>query len=134
MVKMKTLEDYISSGRHEFVAFVRNMMSLSYFSRFNHGTWGNDLGKIHFGVLVCDRKSESKRLEENDRVKFFYKKQPMYDKDSDITFGDFSYSAKVISEVPLSLEIHSFYSMYNLKKSSKEFREAKELLKKYGLF
>jgi len=134
MAEKKTLGDYISSGKHEFVAFVRNMMSLNDGSRSNHGTYGNNLGQICFGVLVCDRKPKLVRDEDNNRAKFYHKEQPLYDGDSDITFGDFSYNAKVISEVPLSLEIYSFHSSHNLKKSSEEFKEAKKLLQKYGIY
>jgi len=125
----KTLGDYISHGHHEFVAFVRNMASLCDTNRDNYGTWGNDLGNIHMGILVCNR-SESKQ-----KAQFFHKEEPVYNGDSNIIFGNFDYSdAKVISEVPLSLELSSFWSGEHLKKGSKEFREAKALMKKYGIY
>ena len=134
MDKSKTLGDYISSGRHEFVAHVRNMMSLNNSSRSNHGTWGNDLGKIHLGVLVCDRKPESERDEKGDVARFFYKSSPRNEGDSDIMLRDLAYSAKVISEVPLGLEVHSFHSGWHLEMKSKEFKEARRLLQRYGLY
>jgi len=131
--KIKTLGDYISGGEHEFLAFIKDSASLAFSNRSNYNTHGNDLGTTHFGVLVCNRELENKRSEENDRAKFFYKDKPIYNKDSDISFRDFSYNAKVISEVPLSLST-SFYSGRHLDKGSKEFRKAKELLQKYGIY
>lgn len=118
--KTKTLGDYISSGRHEFVAFIRDMVS-------SRGTVGSKLGETHFGVIVCDRENWSD-------AKFFHKSDPIYRGDSDISQGIFSYDAKVISELPLSLEIHSFYNEEQLKLRSNQYREAKKLLKKHGLF
>jgi len=133
MKKKKTLGDYISSGEHEFLAFIKDNSSLHFSNRSNYHTHGNDLGTTHFGVLVCNRELENKRSEENDKAKFFYKDKPIYDKDSDISFRDFSYNAEVISEVPLSLST-SFHSGRHLDKGSKEFREARNLLKKYGIY
>lgn len=128
---IKNLGDYIPGGKHEFIAFVKNEGSPNS-SKYN--TIGNKLGKIHFGVLVCERQLESKRDKENDKVKFFYKDNPVYDGDSNISYRDFSYDAKVISEVPLSLSTGFFYSGQHLKKKSKEFREAKKLLNSHGIY
>ena len=135
--KAKTLGDYITGGRHEFVAHVRDMMSLSDTSRSNYGTYGNDLGNIHLGVLVCDRKwpsegDESSRRQE--RAVFYFKEKPVYGGDSDITRSSFSYSERVVSEVPLAIEIHSFYDGWNLKEDSEEFNEARKLLEQHGLY
>lgn len=124
--KTKTLGDYISLGKHEFVAFVKNRNSPQ---SSNHKTIGNDLGKIYFGVLVCEKGLSS----DNDLIIFYHKQVPTYKDDSNIMFTDFGYQAKVITEVPLSLET-SFWSSNYLKKRSKEFKEAKKLLQNYGLY
>ncbi len=127
MVKEKTLDDCIQFGRHEFIAFVRDKRSLS-----DYGIHGNNLGIILFGVLVCGKQ---KPEDKEPQVKFFHKSPGIYDGDSDICFGDFTYdAANVVSEVPLSLELCSFYNHYHLKAESKEFDEAKRLLQKYGLY
>jgi|SRR3989338_2534588 len=125
--KNKTLGDYISCGRHEFVAFVKNRNSPQ---SSNHGTIGNNLGRIVMGVLVCERQSPN---DNETKAKFFHKSQPVYDGDSNIFCGDFSYDAEIVSEVPLSL-LTSFYSGNWLKAFSREFHEAKQLLKKYGIY
>lgn len=84
--------------------------------------------------MVCERELESERSEGDDRAKFFYKEPPRFDGDSDIVSVDFEYSTKVISEVPLALEIEGVYSGWHLKKGSKEFREAKKLLQRYCIY
>ncbi len=122
--KNKTLGDYISCGRHEFVAFVKNRNSPQ---SSNHGTIGNELGDIMMGVLVCDRQSP------DTKAKFFYKPKRIFNGYSDILCGELDYDAEVVSEVPLSL-LTSFYSDNWLKAFSREFREAKQLLKKYGIY
>ena len=126
--KSKTLGDYIFFGKHEFVAFVNDGVT-----RESRALSGNNLGIIHFGVLVCDIGDEFVRDKTDYKAKFFYKSPPRYKKDSDITFGDFEYSAKVIQEVPLTIST-SFWSSDTLKIDTKEFREAKKLLQKYGIY
>jgi len=127
--KTKTLGDYITCGRHEFVAHIRNMASLCDGNRSNHHTIGNNLGEIYIGVLVCDMSDST------GRAQFFHKEPPIYNGDSDIMFGDFDYSsAKVISEVPLGIELDGFWSGQQLEKRGKRFKEAKALMKKYGIY
>ena len=128
--KTKTLGDYITSGRHEFVAFVKDEASLFDGGRSNHGTHGNNLGKIYFGVLVCGKRSEK---DEEYTVRFFCKDSPIYKDDSDISFRDFGYNASVDNENPLAIST-TFTRGWHLKTKSKEFDEAKELLQKYGLY
>jgi hypothetical protein len=133
MAKPKTLADYITSGRHEFVAFIRDEMSLHDGSSSRRG---NNLGRILFGVLVCDKTDPTAK---NDRgepfARIVYKSPPIYAQDSDIMFEDFTYdSAKVVSEVPLALSVSSFFQGMHFDSGSKEFQEARELLKKYGIY
>ena len=131
MAKNKTLADYITSGKHEFVAFVRSNQSLMPGNRGNYGTIGNELGLTSLGVLVCERQSEN---DETSRARFFYKSKHIYGGDSDIAFRDFYYkNAEVISELPLSISATTLNGN-PLEKFSKEYREAKKLLKKYGLY
>ena len=131
--KTKTLGDYISFGIHEFVAFVKDEGSLWDGSRSNCGTHGNNLGKRYLGVLVCERKIESERDEKGNEVKFFYKDNPIYEQDSNISYRTFSYDSKIDSENPLAIST-SFSSGNHLNSESKGFEEAKELLEKYGLY
>ena len=91
------------------------------------------MGKIYFGVLVCERED----IQDDDQwAKFFYKSKPIYKSDSDIVFGDFSYdSAEVINEIPLGIKIQSFFNRFHLeKKGSQQYKEAKKLLEDYGLY
>jgi len=135
MVENKTLADYITSGKHEFVAFVRDMMSLDTCSRSNCGTWGNDIGVVLFGILLCDKNSDKSESPNKERARIVYKSPGEYEGDSDIMFHDFRYEdAKVVSLVPVALEVSSFHSGYHLKKESGEFCEAREILKKYGMY
>jgi hypothetical protein len=133
-VKPKTLADYIKSGRHEFVASVRNVGSLSDSSRSNWGTWGNDLGVILFGVLVCDKTEAGPKIEREPLARIIYKEPPIYKGDSDIMFHDMHYSAKVISEVPLGIEVCHFCQGSHFKAASKEFEIARKLLRRHGLY
>ncbi len=131
MSSKKTLADFISCGRHEFVAFARDRMSLSDTARSNCDTIGNDLGNIFFGILVCDK---SGFKNDNFDAKLFYKSEKRYDGDSDIHVSTLKYhDAEVISEVPLSLDV-SFWSGNTLKARTNEFREARSLLRKYGIY
>ena len=129
MKDKRTLGDYISSGKHEFFAFVKDSMSAQ---SSNHGTIGNNLGKIVLGVLVCERGGRGSEFDET-HAKFFYKEKSIYKGDTDIVYGDFSYSAKVDSENPLAISV-VFYNNYHLKKESEKFKEAKKLLSKHGLY
>lgn len=124
MGKEKTLADYITTGRHEFVAFVHDVHSRD---SSNHNTLGNLLGKIHLGVLVCDAERDC-----DVRATFFYKSPPKY-KESDIVCGTFGFKARVVSEVPLSLST-MFFGNQHLESRSEEFHKAKKLMERYGLY
>jgi len=122
----KILGDYIKYGKHELVAFVKSRLD-------NSADLGNKLRKSHLGVLVCERDIEIKRKEKGNEVKFFYKDKPTYKGDSDISFRDFGYDSEVVNEVPLGI-IASTFSENHLKKGTKEFIEAREILRNYGVY
>ena len=50
-----------------------------------------------------------------------------------ISLGGLSYFADVINEIPLTIS-STFWSRNQLEKRTKEFHEAKKLLKKYGIY
>ena len=122
MASNKTLGDYISAGRHELVAFIKDSFSADPLK-------GNTLGKIVLGVLICERSGP----DDERKVIALYKSPPRYKGDSDIMWGDFGYSAQVDSENPLAITT-SFNSCYHLKARSKAFREAKKVLEGHGVY
>ena len=128
MTKGKTLADYIEFGTHELVAFVNG-------NKVNTASEGNLLGESNLGVLYIEKKfTDDEFYKKEDGVKFLYKKKSNYKPDSDIMIADFSLiRARVISEVPLGIST-TYYNNFHLKKNSMEFREARKLLKKHGLY
>ena len=122
MASNKTLGDYISAGRHELVAFIRDSFSAD-------ALRGNTLGKTVLGVLICEREGP----DDESKVRAIYKYPPRFKEDSDIMWGDFDYSAQVDSENPLAITT-SFNSRDHLKAESEEYEEAKKILRGHGVY
>lgn len=125
----KTLVDYVFWGKHESIAFLRELAPEEY---------GNKLGTLLMGVLVYERNPDIvKEQGIEPRAKFFYKDPRPYEyKDnSDIMYVEFDPTASnVISEVPLAIEVYSVDTGFWLKANSEEFPKARDLLKKYGIY
>ena len=125
--KRKNLGDYLlhKDIGFEFLAFIRQSLSKN---SSNFHTTGNMLGRTDLGILVRNYGEE--------KITFYHKKKSIYGGDSDIARSQSSElsSFVVVNEIPLSLETWGFDSGWHLKKNTPEFKKARELLKRYGIY
>lgn len=125
----KTLRDYIYKGKHELVAFVRDERDIDIHDE-NSTTQGNKLGIGRLGILVCDRKPESKE----EQAYFLYKDKPRTKTDSDIARAYISYEySTVVNEFPLAISSKQLFG-WHFGKNTETYKEAKRVLSEHGLY